>query len=101
MNSISSNTNDKYLQTIYEAIVDYHNNYVQTRFTIAGLFLAATGFLMNSWFSLDPQNPSKIFVPILGIILTIICILLEVRTYLLLHDLGARGLEIEAQMKVN
>ncbi len=98
MNSIFPNSDDKNLPTIYNAIVDYHNNLVQMRFTIAGLCLAATGFLMNSWFS--PKEP-YVGIPILGIFLTVICILLECRTRFLLNGLGARGIKIETKMNVD
>ncbi len=54
---------------------------------------------MNSWFS--PQKPQSIVIPILGIFLTFICFLLELRTHFLLAGLGARGLQIETKMKVN
>lgn len=99
MNSISANQNDQNLTTIYGAIVDYHNNLVQIRFVIAGLCLAATGFLMSSWFSIDDPNP--IIIPTLGFVLAVICLLLEIRTNHLLKNLGARGLEIEKKMNAD
>ena len=101
MNSISSNLDDKNLPTIYNAIVDYHNVLIQVRFTIAGLYLAATGFLVNSWFNIDHQNCTYVFIPILGISLALVCWLLEIRTYHLLNNLGNRGKTIENSMKIN
>jgi len=98
MNSNSSDIHDKNLSTIYDAIVGYHNTLVQVRFTIAGLYLAATGFLVNSWFSTVNQKSNYILIPFLGISLTLICWLLEVRTKHLLKNLGERGIMIEKRM---
>jgi hypothetical protein len=54
MNSKPSQyTDDNNLLTTYKVFTDYHNTLVQARFTIAGLYLTATGFLVNSWFSID------------------------------------------------
>ena len=86
------------LHTTYNAIVDYHNNLVHMRFTVAGLYLAATGFLVGGM----SESSSKLFiiVPLLGLILTAIAWLLEIRTYTLLENLGSRGLEIEKKMEL-
>ncbi len=98
----SSEIHNKYLPSIYDAIVGYHNTLVQVRFTIAGLYLAATGFLVNSWFSKDPQKSSYFFlIPALGISLAISCWILEIRTYHLLSNLTERGNLIEHRMHLN
>jgi hypothetical protein len=100
MDSIPSSSDDTNLSLPYNAIVDYHNNLVQVRFTIAGLYLAATGFLVNSWFNnIDHQKYG--FLPILGISLALVCWLLEIRTCQLLDNLWKRGSAIENKMKVN
>jgi len=101
MDSNSPNPYDKNLLTMYNAIVDYHNALAQVRFTIAGLYLAATGFLVNSWFSKVGQISNYLFIPILGILLAMGCWLLEIRTYQLLDNLGTRGLEIEKKMNIS
>jgi hypothetical protein len=100
-NSDISKVEDTLLPNIYDAIVDYHNNLVQMRFTIAGLCIAATGFLMNSWFSMDPLKPRNIIIPILGFFLVFICFILELRTYLLLYGLGVRGIKIETKLNTS
>jgi hypothetical protein len=100
MDSNSPNPNDKNLQTIYSAFVNYHNALAQVRFTIAGLYIAATGFLVNSWFNLDHLKSIHFSIPILGFILTLVCWLLEIRTYQLLYNLGTRGNAIEKEMMI-
>jgi hypothetical protein len=80
---------------MFKASVDYHNKIVQARFTITGLYLAATSFLANSWFA-NPSKPTSIpAIPMLGIIFTVVCVLLEYRTHRLLKYVGARALCIE------
>jgi len=89
------------IRAIYSAIVDYHNSLVQSRFTVAGLVLAANGFLAGAYFQADLPAVAKICILVLGIVLAIICWLLELRTYQLLDNLGTRGLEIEKNLKIN
>jgi len=86
------------LRATYAAVVDYHNNLVQVRFTVAGLFLAANGFLAAGFFQSCVSSPTRAALPILGIVLAAICWLLEVRTYQLLDNLGAQGLELEGSL---
>ncbi|MFZ5822501.1 MAG: hypothetical protein ACOYYJ_21630 [Chloroflexota bacterium] len=88
------------LRASYSAIVDYHNNLVQTRFNVAGLFLAANAFLASGFFQRDQNTFPKYTLPTLGLVLTIICWLLELRTYQLLSNLGTRGLELEAELHI-
>jgi hypothetical protein len=83
------------LLAVYNAVVDYHNNLVHMRFTIAGLYLAANGFLVGALFGNKWSNVWYL-IPILGIVITIISFLLEIRTYCLLENLGKRGSEIES-----
>jgi hypothetical protein len=82
--------------------VDYHNSLVQTRFTIAGLYIAATGFLASSWFATLGRQRSGTYwlIPLLGVILTLACWLLEIRTYQLLRNLGSTGEKIEDKLKI-
>jgi hypothetical protein len=103
MDPYSPNLGETNLPTIYGAIVDYHNGLAQVRFTIAGLYIAATGFLVNSWFSINHQKSihSYILIPILGITLALVCWLLEIRTYQLLDNLATRGYEIEKNMNIS
>jgi hypothetical protein len=85
----------------YAAIVDYHNNLVHMRFTVAGLFLAANGFLVGGFLQSYPTPSPWAALPFLGLMLAGICWLLEVRTYQLLENLGARGLVLEEQLGID
>jgi hypothetical protein len=84
----------------YAAIAAYHNNLVQTRFTITGLFLTANGLLAGSFFQAGGSELPKFLLPGLGLALAVICWMLEIRTYQLLENLGRRGLELEDQLGV-
>jgi hypothetical protein len=88
-------------RTMHHAIVDCHNKLVQTRFTIAGLYLTATGFLANSWFGGLARGQSYYAVPVLGLVLTLVSWLLEMRTFQMLSTLITTGREIERGLKVD
>ena len=86
------------IRAAYAAVVDYHNNLVQMRFTVAGLFLAANGLLASGFFQ---SNLSPLFLDalsVLGMGIAVSCGLLEVRTNRLLKNLGVRGLALERQL---
>ncbi len=83
------------IKAAYAAIVAYHNGLVQTRFTIAGLFLAANGLLAGGFSQASLSVLPKPALPTLAIILAIICWALEVRTYQLMENLGRRGSDLE------
>jgi hypothetical protein len=89
------------LLAIFQGIVHSHNALVQTRFTIAGLYLAATGFLANSWFGGLGREEFYYPIPILGLVLTLVSWLLEMRTFQMLSGLQARGRLIEGKLKVD
>lgn len=82
----------------YNSIVEYHNNLVQIRFTVAGLSVAADGFLASAFFQPDSPEFSKILIAILGLILTFICGMLELRTLQLLMKLLKAGYALEKTM---
>ena len=88
------------LIAVYSAVVDYHNNLVHMRFTVAGLYLAASGFLIGALFNGCDWCGTKLSVSLLGLILTVIAWLLEIRTYQLLENLGNKGIEIESKLKL-
>jgi hypothetical protein len=88
------------LLAVYSAVVDYHNNLVHMRFTIAGLYLAASGFLVGALFSGRDWYGTKLSVTLLGLTLTAIAWLLEIRTYCLLENLGCKGNEIETKLRL-
>lgn len=88
------------LRATYNAIVDYHNNLVQTRFTVAGLVLTANGFLAVGFFQPPCSNLPQILIPFLGVILIKIFWIMEIRTYCLLENLGKRGKKLEKILKI-
>lgn len=85
----------------YNGIVDYHNNLVQIRFTVAGLSIAADGFLVSAIFQAGSPLISRILISILGVVLTLICGMLEIRTYQLLNKLLKGGYALEKIMGLN
>lgn len=82
----------------YNGIVDYHNNLVQIRFTVAGLSVAADGFLASALFQTGTPEVSQIVISTLGIVLTFICGMLEIRTLQLLYKLLDAGYAIERKL---
>ena len=95
MKKINPTIRPEDLSAGYSGIVDYHNNLVQIRFTVAGLSLAANGFLASVFFQPDSVMFFKISISILGMILTFICGMLEIRTFQLLNKLLKGGYELE------
>lgn len=93
---------------VYNGIVDYHNNLVQIRFTVAGLFLAANRFIVSGLF--QSQGCTQFYVStflfgspvlgILGILVAVICSLLDWRNYHLMENLGNLGYEIERDLGI-
>lgn len=83
------------LSSGYSSIVDYHNNLVQVRFTVAGLSVAADGFLASAFFQTGSPEFSRILISILGVVLTFICGMLEIRTLQLLMKLVKAGYALE------
>jgi hypothetical protein len=86
------------VRAAYTAVVDYHNNLVHMRFTVAGLFLAANGFLASGFFQSSVCALARAALPVLGMVVAAICWLLEVRTYQLLENLGKRGHDLEESL---
>ncbi len=101
MRKSNSNLKSEDLTAGYTSIVDYHNTLVQVRFTVAGLSIAADGFLASAIFQTDSPTFSKILISTLGIILTFICGMLEIRNLQLLMKLLKSGYEIEKILGLN
>ena len=95
-NTRKNKTNES-CKPAYDAMVSYHNSLIQARFTVAGLVLAANGFLVSAFFMKDVDVILRSFIPPLGMLIEFICWLLEMRTYQLLENLGKRGLIIEKE----
>ncbi len=100
MKKSNPNIKPEDLSAGYSGIVDYHNNLVQIRFTVAGLSIAADGFLASAFFQTDSVFLSRIIISILGVVLTFICGMLEIRTFQLLNKLLQGGYEIEKNLRL-
>lgn len=95
MKTNKSDVQFEHLSAGYNGIIDYHDSLVQIRFTVAGLSIAADGFLASAFFQTDSAILSKIIIAILGLVLTFICGMLEIRTFQLLMKLLKGGYELE------
>ena len=93
---------DETLRTVLSAITHDYAALARMRFTIAGLYLAATGFLASSWYAglRDGVSPAYYLIPALGIVVTLICWLLEIRTFQLIMNLEHKGAQIEKRLNV-
>lgn len=94
------NAKDQNLREVYRSVVDYHNNLVHMRFTVAGLYLAGSAFLVNALFGGYQWCGTKIAVCSLGLALTVIVWIIEVRTRYLLKNLGEFGGKIEEKFEL-
>ena len=88
------------LRQSYAAMVDYHNNLVQLRFTVVGLFLATNGVLATDFFQSSLSIFSFPVLQAIGFLLAVFFWLMEVRIFQLLENLGARGLDLEKQLDI-
>jgi len=98
MSNSESTEKGNNLRAAYAAVLNYHNSLVQARFTVAGLVLAANGFLVNAFFQKNVHASFQFLVPFLGILIGLICWLIEVRTTQLLENLGEQGKRIEESL---
>ncbi|MBM3212678.1 hypothetical protein FJZ33_10685 [Candidatus Poribacteria bacterium] len=91
--------NNKYkfedIRSEYASIVNYHTSLVGSRFTIAGLFVAASGFLISAIFNKDASWLMRLGISTLALWLTICLWILELRSRCLYNNVAHRGIEIE------
>jgi hypothetical protein len=79
----------------YESIVSYHNTLVQIRFAVASLFIAAVAFLVAALVGDMKWHGHKVLLSIVGLVVTAVAWIIELRTTQLLDNLAARGRELE------
>ena len=79
----------------YQATVNYHNTLVQMRFSVAALFATAAAFLVGALFADNTWLGSKRLIAALGLAVTLIVWLLELRTFSLILNVIRRGVEFE------
>ena len=85
------------IHTEYNAIVSYHTAIVNSRFTIAGLFVAGLGILGSGLLRSDVPPRAKIFGAALALFLSFCFWVLELRSRALYTNLAMRGIDIEHQ----
>lgn len=79
----------------YQAVVDYHASIVSSRFTIAGLYVAAVGFMAAAVFAGDTTWSARLAGSALALWLTVCLWVLELRSRALFTNLAHRGIDIE------
>ena len=83
----------------YAATVSYHHTLVQTRFSVASLYMTATAFLIAAHLAdISKWKGYPILIPLLGVALTLTAWFLELRTEALLANLVKLGVETECNL---
>ena len=89
-----------YLLSIHAALGGMHSTIISARFAVAGLYVAASAFLVTAL----PSDGTLVFITaswiaLLGLSLTVALWLLEIRNVCLLENLDDRGRFIEDEFK--
>ena len=79
----------------YAAVVDYHGSMVNSRFTIASLYVAAVGFIASAVLAHGSSWGARAAGSFLACWLTICLWILELRSRALYNNLAHRGIDIE------
>ena len=79
----------------HRACVDYHTALVNSRFTIAGLYVAAMGFIAAAVFKPDITWDFRSAISLLACWLSICLWILELRSRALFTNIAHRGIQIE------
>jgi len=79
----------------YSAVVGYHTAIVNSRFTVAGLYVAAVGFLAAAVLGKETSAVVRIAASGLACWLTLCLWILELRSRALFTNLAHRGIDIE------
>lgn len=83
------------IRTEYAAVVEYHGSTVSGRFTIAGLYIAAIGFIASTVLDKDAFWLARSGGSALAWWLTVCLWILELRSRALYTNLAHRGIDIE------
>ena len=85
----------------YAALASYHNALVQTRFSVAALYMTAAAFLVSAYFGdTSKWQGHAVLIPLLGLVLTLSAWFMEMRTEALLANLVERGKAVESRIEV-
>ena len=76
------------IRTEYESVVEYHGSTVSSRFTIAGLYVAAIGFIASAVFAENATWLARVVGPALAWWLTVCIWILELRSRALYTNLS-------------
>jgi hypothetical protein len=79
----------------YAAVAEYHGHVVNSRFTIAGLYVAANGFLVSAVLSKDATWVGRLAGALLAVWVTGCLWVLELRSRALFTNVAHRAIEIE------
>ena len=79
----------------HRACVDYHTALVNSRFTIAGLYVAGMGFIAAAVFGPDITWDFRAAISLLACWLSICLWILELRSRALFTNIAHRGIQIE------
>lgn len=85
------------IRSEYAAVVEYHGSIVNIRFTIAGLYIAAIGFIASAVLAKDTEWLARLGGAALAWWLTVCMGILELRSRSLYTNLAHRGIDIEHQ----
>ena len=83
------------LRMEYSAIVNYHNDLVKSRFTIAGLYIPAIGFVAGAVFKTDSTPIGQLLASMFAWWMALCLWIIELRSRGLYESLAIRGKDIE------
>ena len=81
----------------HRACVDYHTALVNSRFTIAGLYVAGMGFIAAAVFKPDITWDFRAAISLLACWLSVCLWILELRSRSLFTNIAHRGIQIERE----
>lgn len=83
------------LRMEYSAVVNYHNDLVKSRFTIAGLYIAAIGFVAGAVFKENSTLIGQLVGSMFACWIALCLWIIELRSRSLYTTLARRGKDIE------
>ena len=87
--------NAENLRMEYSAVVNYHNDLVKSRFTIAGLYIAAIGFVAGAVFKEDSTLIGQLVGSMFAFWIALCLWIIELRSRMLYTTCALRARDIE------